>query len=116
MSEALQLGDRIRIGGGYDAGSTWLPEGESRDATLVRFIPGQNKTPAGVFKLDTPITAEGMTGDIVVLELRYVGAKWGPSKTVHVELCDFTPEPKTWQERRRGKWVEDHATCQRLTA
>lgn len=114
--EGLAVGDRIRVGGGYDAGSTWLPQGASRDGTLVQFIPGQNEAPAAVVQLDLPITAEGVTGDTLVLELRYVGATWGRTETVHVELCDFTPEPKRWQERRQGKWVESHATYERLAA
>lgn len=114
MTEVLQEGDRIRVGGSYYHSSTWLPEGESRDGTLAQFIPGQNESPAAVIRLDAPITAEGVTGDILVLELRYVGANWNLTETVHVELCEFMPEPKSWQDRRRGKWVESHATYKRL--
>lgn len=78
------------------------------------FIPGQNEASAAVIKLDELITAGDVTGDTLVLELRYVGASWGSTETVHVELCDFTPEAKKWQERRQGKWVESHATYVRL--
>ena len=114
MADTLHVGDRVRVGGGYDAGLTWLPAGEWRHGTLVEFIPGQNEKPAAVIKLDAPITAEGVTGEMLVLELRSVGAKWGPTETVHVELCDFSPEAKKWQDRRQGKWVESHATYERL--
>jgi len=44
-----------------------------------------------------------------VLELRYVGAEWNESEIVHVELCSLMPEAKSWQDRRRGVWVESHA-------
>ena len=116
VSDTLQVGDRVRVGGGYDAGSTWLPAGQWRAGTLVEFIPGRNDTPNAVIKLDAPIAAEGVTGDILVLKLRYVGANWDSTETVHVELCDFRPEPKKWEDRRQGKWVESHATYERLTA
>jgi hypothetical protein len=33
---------------------------------------------------------------------------------VHVELCDFQPEAKAWQHRKRGKWVESHASYKKL--
>jgi hypothetical protein len=61
------------------------------------------------------VTVEGTTGNIVVLELRYVGAEWKETETVHVELCDFMPEPAPSKERRHGKWVESHATYERLS-
>ena len=77
----------------------------------MSFIPGQNKKPAVVAKLDHPITVENITGDIVVLELRYEGANWGKKhETVHVELCNFDPEPKEWKDRKQGLWVESHAS------
>jgi hypothetical protein len=33
---------------------------------------------------------------------------------VHIELCDFVPEAKPWDDRRRGVWVESHATYERV--
>jgi hypothetical protein len=49
-----------------------------------------------------------------VPELRYAGAKWEETGTVHVELCDFEPQAKSWQDRKKGKWVDSHATYRRL--
>jgi hypothetical protein len=110
----LQVGDRVQLSGGYDAGSTWLGEKEAVYGTVAKLIPGQNTQPAALIKLDEPLMAEGVTGEVIVLELRYVGVEWGPTETVHVELCDFEPEEKRWQDRRQGKWVESHATYKRL--
>jgi hypothetical protein len=115
-SDKLQAGDRVRLSGGYDFEPAWLSGKASVEGTVAAFIPGQNKNPAAVIKLDEPISAEGATGDALVLELRYVGANWGSTEIVHVELCNFMPEPKRWQDRRQGKWVESHATCERLRA
>ena len=76
---------------------------------MIAFIPGQNEKPAAVVKVDSPIEAKGVQGNIVVLELRYVGAEWNEGEAVHVELCTLMPEAISWQDRRRGVWVESHA-------
>jgi hypothetical protein len=55
-----------------------------------------------------------MAGEFLVLEGRYAGQKWTDSGVVHVELCDFEPERKKWQDRKQGKWVESHAWYQRV--
>ena len=115
MTEAncLQTGDRVQLSGGYSFEPEWLSGRGSVAGMVAEFIPGQNETPAAVIKLDEPLTAEGVTGDLLVLELRYVGASWQSTGTVHVELCDFAPESTRWQDRRQGKWVESHATYRR---
>ena len=116
MSEdRLKVGDRVRLFGGYDQEPAWLSWREAVRGTLASFIPGQNEEPAAVLRLDEPLTAEGAAGDIVVLELRYVGARWENHGVVHVELCDFDPEPKTWSERRQGRWVESHASYEKMS-
>lgn len=60
--------------------------------------------------LDEEITAKGTTGHVLVLELRHVGAEWGSEGIVHVELCDFFPDPVRWQDRKQGTWVEAAAS------
>ena len=92
----------------------WLNGKSSYQGIVSAFIPGQNTQSAAVVKLGAPIAAGSVTGDVVVLELRYVGATWKDTETVHVELCDFMPDAKTWQVRRHGKWVESHATYRRV--
>jgi hypothetical protein len=114
MTEKLQVGDRVQLSGGYDAGSTWLADKEAIYGRDAKFIPGQNTEPAALIKLDEPLTGDGVTGDFIVLELRYAETKWGPTETVHVELCDFEPEEKRWQDRQQGEWVESHATYKRV--
>lgn len=113
MPQALAVGDRLCLSGGYDYEPRWLPYGQNYLGTIVAFIPGQNAEPAAVVKLDTPITVDQVTGEILVLELRYTGATWQETETVHVELCSFAPEPKPWRHREQGKWVESHATYHR---
>ena len=114
MSDELTVGDRIWLHGGYDMEPRWLGGEKGYFGHVVGFIPGQNDTPAAVVKLEEPITVDNLTGDVVVLELRYVGSKWQNQATVHIELCGFMPEPKRWQERRKGKWIESHATYKKV--
>lgn len=110
--DSLTIGDRLQLGGGYGPPPYWIFGKAGVRGTLTDFIPGQNETPAVVVQLDEPITGESTSGSTIVLELRYVGAKWGPTGVAHVELCDFVPEAKVWKDRRQGEWVESHATYQ----
>jgi hypothetical protein len=114
MFGKLKVGDRIRLSGGYDMEPKWLGGKECYLGTVVEFIPGQSRPPAAVVKLDDAITFDDISGDIVVLELRYVGAKWLKKEYVHVELCNFEPEAAPWKFRKQGKWVESHATYTKL--
>jgi len=114
MFSTLNVGDKIRLSGGYDMEPKWLAGKNFHSGTVTEFIPGQNQTPAAVVKLDAPITFDETTGDIVVLELRYEGAKWAEKEIVHVELCNFIPEPASWKFRKQGKWVESHASYKKL--
>jgi len=114
MGDRLTVGDRIWLHGGYDMEPRWLGGEKGFFGHIICFIPGQNETPAAVAKLEKPITVDNLTGDVAVLELRYVGAEWKKQGTVHIELCDFVPEPEKWQERRQGKWSESHATYEKV--
>ena len=108
--DSLTIGDRLQLGGGYEPSPSWLSGKASVRGTLTDFIPGQNGSLAAVVQLDEPISGESRSGSTVVLELRYADAKWEHTETVHVELCDFFPERIGWNERRRGEWIESHAT------
>lgn len=106
----LSIGSRLRLRGGYDMEPKWLSGKSEVLGTLTRMIPGQNDKPAAVVELDEPLSVDGIEGRIVLLELRYVGAKWTNEGVVHVELCDFEPAHETWRNRRQGLWVESHAS------
>ena len=98
------------LSGGYDFAPKWLGGGSGYFGRVTRFIPGQNGEAAAVVQLEEVIDTGSAVGDIVVLELRYAGPKWEGTGTVHVELCDFDPEDRRWQDRRQGTWVESHAS------
>ena len=114
MPHALAVGDRVRLSGGYDFEPRWLAGEPSYSGAVLAFIPGQNELPAAVVRLDAPITVEETTGEVVVLELRYVGTTWEEKETVHIELCGFIPDAVAFKLRPHGKWVESHATYIRV--
>ena len=113
----LDVGNKVQLSGGYDYDPIYLkkPQASKRTGTIIQFIKGQNTMDAAVVKLDEIIYGEKLSGDIVVLELRQVGATWLDSKPiVHIELCDFIPENKPWKDRRQGEWVEAAATLAKV--
>ena len=112
LSQPLKVGDKIELSGGYDYDPLFLknPPASKRSGTVIQFITGQNESPAAVVKLDQKFSGEKITGDIVVLELRHVGQTWQEPTPVHIELCDFMPDNKTWKDRKQGEWVEAAAT------
>lgn len=109
----LAVNDRIWISGGYEMAPEWLGGRNGYFGTVKSFIHGQNDTSAAVVILDEKITAKNVTGDILVMELRWVGAKWGDCGVVHLELCNTLPENKPWKERKQGKWIESHASYEK---
>lgn len=86
---------------------------------VLDFIPGQNEKSAAVIELDDEIVlpagagasvGKEVRGHFLVLELAWQGTDWTSRPTrIHVEFCDFRPDSKRWQDRRRGVWVESHA-------
>jgi hypothetical protein len=115
---AIDVGDRVTVGGGYDYEPEWLSGQASVSGHVHGWIAGQNETPACVVLLDEPLTAKGdvrgkresRTGSFLVLQLRYTGQVWEDSGTVHVELCSEEPPNVAWPNRPVGAWVESHAT------
>lgn len=111
-------GTRITVGGGYDYEPAWLGGADEVAGRVLKWIPGQNETPACVVELDEPLTAAGDVrgnreerhGRFLVLELRYTGQVWENEGTVHLELCESEPANDAWPNREIGAWVESHAT------
>jgi hypothetical protein len=114
MNSSFTVGDRVRLSGGHEMNPKWLAGNEAYLGIVSSFIPGQNETPAAVVKLDAQIACDGVVGEFVILELRHKGATWKSRAYVHVELCNFEPEYADWQSRLQGKWVESHATCEKV--
>ena len=113
MTQELKIGDRVRLSGGYDQGSDWLGGLASISGVVTAFVPA-GEAPAAVVNLDEPFVSESVTGDWVVMQLRWVGSRWVDEGVVHVQLCDVEPERKAWAEGQHGRWVESHASYAKL--
>jgi hypothetical protein len=111
----LTVGDRVRVSGGYDYQPDWLAGGTGYTGTVVAFIPGQNEREAAVVRFDEKLVLADAEGQYAVLELGHVGSSWATAQPrIHIELCDFEPAARRWQDRRQGAWVESHATYEVL--
>jgi hypothetical protein len=116
----LAVGDRVRVGGGYDMDPKWLAANPSGyEGEVVEFIPGQNENLAAVVELDHELVLpdgagaahSAVRGSFLVLELGWVGTDWStPSPRIHVELLVGRPEGDPFSDRQRGAWIESHAS------
>jgi hypothetical protein len=109
------IGDRVRVGGGYDMEPQWLAGRQYYSGTVKAVIPRQNDTTAPVVEIAEDAVRGNYSGKYLVLGLRDAGAKWLETGTVHVELCDSGPQAKSWQQAKQGKRVESHATYRMLS-
>lgn len=110
----LQVGDRLRLSGGYDFEPEWLAGASHRDAAIVAFFNETDDREAAVVKFDEFLESPRGSGEFAVLLLRYVGAQWTDHEIVHIELCNFMPELKPWAERKQGAWIESHASYRKI--
>lgn len=112
VDEELKIGDKIDLYSGYfkipeylDYPPTHIHEGE-----VVDFILGRNNEKATVIRLDRPVAGDSLTGNFVVMELKYESQTWSSTGPVHLELCDFKPLNRSWKDRRKGEWFEPTAS------
>ena len=92
----MKEGDRIRITGGYDDDSPLRRGSGELRGTVITFVSGyEAASPAAVVRLDTPLTIDGLTSEILVMELRYESASWARgepgTQTVGLALCSEMP-------------------------
>ena len=109
----LRIKDRVRLrpaGGGPTNGGA----AEYYEGTLIDFIAGQNIAAAAVLKLDRSITRSGITGNMLVLELSYLGACWAPVGTVHAELRNARHGTPEWRQRLCRAPIGEHFTYEQL--
>ena len=110
----IQIGDRLKLSDGYEYQPSWLQGTDFFLGTVSQFIEGQNSQKAMVVTLDHAITVDGNSGSIVVLELRHVGGLWIDVGIVHIELCNSLPNTANGKTRKRGVWIESHASYEKL--
>lgn len=115
----------MRIGGGYGENYLRIWSDKWVLGTVAGMEPRRPDGINGVVDLDEQLTAEGVVledllpsaprrketgaGTTLVMTLRHVGAGWGDTSTVHLELrCSG------WPTAGLRLWIESHTTYIRI--
>jgi len=116
-SRGLCIGDRVRVGGGYDMDPKWLAGNPGADeGEVVGFIPILDHEPFAVVALDEELVLPNgvgpstgpVRGSFLRLHLGHVGTDWStPSPRIHVFLFERRPDEESSEP---GVWVESHAS------
>ena len=109
LSRPMRMGDRIRLSGDYGSEPAWLGTRASVDGEVITFVSRGGPRESAIIKLTVPVSADGVSSDIVALDLRYQGVRWGQREVVHGELRNNLPSEDERGTSRGGKWVESHA-------
>lgn len=112
ISPPLRIGDRIRLSGGYDNKPTWLGARTSIEGVVLTFVESSGAASrSAIIKLGSALSAEGLSSDLIALDLRYKSARWGQHELVHVRLLNEMPGGED-QSRAllNGKWIGSHAS------
>ena len=94
----LRVGDRVRIGGGYEDPPPWLGGRPAVTGRVSAFIDN-----AAEVELDEPLVVDGASYRVLSLRLRYRRARWTRQGIVHVEVAGAP-----------HAWVESHASYRRI--
>jgi hypothetical protein len=108
----LTIGDHVWLSGGYDMEPQWLKGGEGYAGIVEAFLLyGNEGRLIAVVRIPTPITFEGVTGSLLILGLRYVGAAWADSELCQINLCaEYPSNIDWWKDKTKCAWVESHAS------
>ena len=114
MDSELRAGRRMCVWGGYEPAPEWLAGGVGYFGAFVEFVPGGRGGRAAVVRLDRSISVGGVTGQLIVIELRDPETGWRSGETVAVDLCDAGLCDAGPLRRGRRVTVESHATVEIL--
>lgn len=116
----IHLGDKISLKGGYDGDPEWLkgvPQGFL--GTAKKFLAQNTGEPLLVLELENEASIMGVTGNYLILSLRYVEAKWEDKGICHVVIAANIPDDpefgqKLPKEEDGYKWVESNASFEKI--
>ena len=106
----LKVGDRVRLTGGYEPEPKWLCGQDFYEGEVITFLSIKEETPLAVVRLDKPISFNKITGDILVLKLRYVDASWHETAIVQAYLYDFVPKDPVFLHCDSPNYIESHVS------
>lgn len=111
---SIQPGDRIKLSGGYSFEPEWLAGRANVNGEVAAFMPGQNDMPAAVIKLDELINSEDVSAKLWFWNLG-MSARTGRRPALFMLSCATScPSPRPGRIEEKEKWVESHATYERI--
>ena len=116
----LKPGDRIKLFGGYDMDPPWLKGRDCHYARILRFIDSRIEGRTGderlsaVIEFDEEIELKGLRGKFGVILGRWEGQEWEATGVVHVDLLEVEISEVSEMTRENSRWVESHASYERI--
>jgi len=112
----MKPGDKIWLFGGRERTPAWRKGTDTLVATVEDILVGGEGGEARLLaRLSRPLTVNGVTGDLLLLSLRYRGAVWSDAGICHIVLCAEPPgSGRWWEDKGRFTWIESYAGFQKL--
>lgn len=113
--ERLQVGDRIKLFGGYEMYPLWMRDKEYYFATVLGLFDNEIEGRVGderlsaTIEFDEEIEFEGLKGKYGYIMGRWEKQQWLRSGTVHVHLTDVRIDEAAQITKENSRWMESHA-------
>jgi hypothetical protein len=120
IMEKLQVGDRIKLSGGYDMDPPWLKGGSGYYAKVIGFFDNNIDKRKGDERLSASIEFEeelehrGFSGKYGFMLGRWEGQLWETSGTVHVHISNVPINNSSDITKENSIWAESHAHYERV--
>ena len=116
--DEMKPGDRIWLFGGWERNPAWRKGSDNLLAIVEEIVVADDGGQGRLLtRLSQPLTVNGVTGELLLLSLRYRGASWSDAGICQIILCAERPgSGKWWEDKTRFAWVESHAGFQKLAA
>ena len=117
----LQVGDRIKLFGGYDMNPLWLFGGEGYTAKVLSFFDNyingsENDSRMSIsIEFDEPLTLKGLTGKYGFIMGRWEDQKWEDVGVVHVHITTNKISKASDITEENSRWVESHASYEKIS-
>ena len=111
----LQVGDRIKVSGGYDMDPPWLKGGSGYYATIIGFFDTMIEKRKGDERLSVSLEFEeevehkGFSGKYGFMLGRWEGQRWETTGTVHVHISNVPIHNASDITEENSIWAESHA-------
>jgi len=117
----LQVGDRIKLFGGYDMHPRWMGDKNHYVATVLGFFDNEiegrvdDERLSASIEFDEELEFEGLTGKFGYIMGRWEKQQWLSSGIVHVHLTNVKIAEAKQITEENSRWMESHARYEVVT-